>query len=56
MEVPRFSLLSEDTDLIPLITNEEDNSVPEADLAPELALLPLRNTVQFPGVVSPITA
>ena len=56
MEVTRFSLLSEDTDLIPLITNEEDNSVPEADLAPELALLPLRNTVQFPGVVSPITA
>ena len=42
MEVTRFSLLSEDTDLIPLITNEEDNSVPEADLAPELALLPLR--------------
>ncbi len=56
MEVPRFSLLSEDTDLIPLITNEEDNTVPEADLSSELALLPLRNTVQFPGVVSPITA
>ena len=56
MEFTRFSLLSEDTDQIPLITNEEDNSVPEADLALELALLPLRNTVQFPGVVSPITA
>ncbi|NDD50492.1 MAG: endopeptidase La, partial [Flavobacteriia bacterium] len=56
MERPSFSLLSEDTDFIPLITNEEDNSIPESDLLEDIALLPLRNTVQFPGVVSPITA
>jgi ATP-dependent Lon protease len=56
MERPSFSLLSEDTDFIPLITNEEDNSIPDSDLLEDIALLPLRNTVQFPGVVSPITA
>ena len=56
MERSAFSLLSEDTDFIPLITNEEDNSLPDSDLLEDIALLPLRNTVQFPGVVSPITA
>ena len=49
-------LLSEDTDFIPLITNEEDNKIPDNELAEEIAILPLRNTVLFPGVVSPITA
>lgn len=56
MERTAFSLLSEETDFIPLITNEEDNSIPDSDLLEEISLLPLRNTVQFPGVVSPITA
>lgn len=49
-------LLTEDTDFIPLITNEEDNKIPDNELAEEIAILPLRNTVLFPGVVSPITA
>ena len=56
MERTSFSLLSEETDFIPLITNEEDNSIPDSDLQEEISILPLRNTVQFPGVVSPITA
>ena len=56
MERTAFSLHSEETDFIPLITNEEDNSIPDSDLLEEISLLPLRNTVQFPGVVSPITA
>ena len=56
MERTAFSLISEETDFIPLITNEEDNSIPDSDLLEEISLLPLRNTVQFPGVVSPITA
>ena len=49
-------LLTEDTDFIPLITNEEDNKIPDNELAEEIAILPLRNTVLFPGVVSHITA
>ncbi|CAI8346113.1 MAG: Lon protease 2 [Owenweeksia sp. TMED14] len=56
MERTSFSLLSEETDFIPLITNEEDNSIPDSDLLEEISIMPLRNTVQFPGVVSPITA
>ena len=56
MERTAFSLHSEETDFIPLITNEEDNSIPDSDLLEDISLLPLRNTVQFPGVVSPITA
>lgn len=49
-------LLSDDTDFIPLVTNEEDNNLPEADVPEVVGILPLRNTVLFPGVVSPITA
>lgn len=49
-------LLSDDTDFIPLVTNEEENNLPEADVPEVVGILPLRNTVLFPGVVSPITA
>src|SRR5688500_8128039 len=40
--------------IIPLNENESENGH-EATLPSELALLPLRNTVLFPGVVLPIT-
>jgi ATP-dependent Lon protease len=57
MDPMHFSrLLSDDTDFIPLVTNEEDNNLPEADVPEVVGILPLRNTVLFPGVVSPITA
>ena len=44
-------------DFIPIIPlNESDAELNEKiDLPPDLALLPLRNTVLFPGVVLPIT-
>lgn len=49
------SSLDEDSDFIPLIS-DEDESVLESSKVPELLpLLPLRNTVLFPGVVIPIT-
>ena len=44
-----------DTDFIPLITSEDEEQF-DAEKTPEsLYILPLRNTVLFPGVVIPIT-
>src|ERR1044072_5265942 len=40
--------------IIPLNENENDSN-DNIDIPEELALLPLRNTVLFPGVVIPIT-
>jgi len=49
------STLDEDSDFIPLIS-DEDEEVLDGSKVPELLpLLPLRNTVLFPGVVIPIT-
>lgn len=47
----------EDTDFLPIIPiNENDNDQDKNLVIPDiLALLPLRNTVLFPGVVLPIT-
>ncbi len=49
-------MMSDDTEFIPLITNEEENNLPLAEIPDIISILPLRNTVIFPGVVSPITA
>ncbi len=49
-------LLSEETEFIPLITNEAENEIGESEVPTELSILPLRNTVLFPGVVSPVSA
>ncbi|MFT4681591.1 MAG: ATP-dependent Lon protease [Granulosicoccus sp.] len=48
-------MLDDDPDFIPLITAEEEESMAAADIPSELSILPLRNTVLFPGVVIPIT-
>ena len=42
-------------DFIPLITNEEHDSVKVEGLPKSLPILPIKNTVLFPGVVIPIT-
>ena len=49
-------ILNEDTEFIPLMTNEDEDNMQKEDLPEQLPLLPLRNTVLFPGVVIPITA
>lgn len=46
----------DDPDFIPIMTvNEEDHEDPSEKLPDNLPILPLRNTVLFPGVVIPIT-
>ena len=48
-------IIEEDAEFIPLLTTEEDEDVIDASIPEELAILTLRNTVLFPGVVIPIT-
>ena len=51
-----FQEMKEDTDLIPLMTPEDEDAMNKEELPEILPILPLRNTVLFPGVVIPITA
>ena len=44
-----------DAEFIPLITAEEEENMNNQEYPEELAILPLRNNVLFPGVVIPIT-
>ncbi|WP_224491053.1 endopeptidase La [Robertkochia flava] len=46
----------EDAELIPLMTPEDEEEINNEVLPESLPILPLRNTVLFPGVVIPITA
>lgn len=48
--------IDEDSELIPLMTPEDEEEINNEKLPETLPILPLRNTVLFPGVVIPITA
>ena len=48
--------IDEDAELIPLMTPEDEEEINKENLPEILPILPLRNTVLFPGVVIPITA
>ncbi|MGV6827892.1 MAG: endopeptidase La [Flavobacteriales bacterium] len=48
--------LNEDSELIPLMTPEDEEAMNNEELPEILPILPLRNMVLFPGVVIPITA
>jgi ATP-dependent Lon protease len=50
-----MKMLGDDSDFIPLITNEDEDNFNLDDVPEELPILTLRNTVLFPGVVIPIT-
>src|SRR5699024_5422903 len=54
----RLSLqdLHEDAEFIPLLSPEDEEAMNKEEVPSELAILPLRNTVLFPGVVVPVTA
>lgn len=45
-----------DAELIPLLTPEDEAEMNNEELPASLSILPLRNTVLFPGVVIPISA
>ncbi|NAS30241.1 endopeptidase La [Flavobacteriaceae bacterium R38] len=51
-----FHGIDEDAELIPLMTPEDEEEINNENLPETLPILPLRNTVLFPGVVIPITA
>ncbi len=50
------NMLNEDSELIPLMTPEDEELINSEEVPSILPILPLRNTVLFPGVVIPITA
>ncbi len=55
-EFPMFSnIINDDAELIPLLSAEDEEQMNKENLSEVLPILPLRNTVLFPGVVIPIT-
>ena len=48
-------LLNEDTEFLPLMSDEDEAKISKEDTPDTLPILPLRNTVLFPGVIIPIT-
>ena len=55
--VPMLSgnVADEDTEFIPLLSSEDEDQMNSEKVPEELSILPLKNTVLFPGVVIPIT-
>lgn len=48
-------IINEDTEFFPLLSPQDEDEMRNEDIPEILAILPLRNTVLFPGVVIPIT-
>ncbi len=48
-------MIDTNTEFIPLITSEDEDAMNKEETPLELPILPIRNTVLFPGVVLPIT-
>lgn len=50
-----FMPVDEETEYIPLLADDEEEAMEKMNIPDVLPILPLRNTVLFPGVVIPIT-
>lgn len=48
-------IINEDTEFFPLLSQQDEDEMANAELPEVLSILPLRNTVLYPGVVIPIT-
>ncbi|WP_316738155.1 endopeptidase La [Pedobacter aquatilis] len=48
-------IINEDTEFFPLMSQQDEDDMNNEETPEVLAILPLRNTVLFPGVVIPIT-
>ena len=55
MSIANDSMIDEDTEFIPLLSTQDEDHMNAEKVPDELSILPLRNTVLFPGVVIPIT-
>ena len=51
-----FSPSEEESELIPLMTSDDEEAILKESLPESVPILPLRNAVLFPGVVIPISA
>lgn len=49
------NIIDDDTEFIPLLSSDDEEQMNSEETPKELPLLPLRNTVLFPGVIIPIT-
>ena len=54
-ELSLSHVIDKEAELIPLMTEEDEERLNAEEMPNTLAILPLRNTVLFPGVVIPIT-
>ena len=49
------NVIDEETEMFPLMSNEDEEQINTEITPKSIPILPLRNTVLFPGVIIPIT-
>jgi len=54
-QIALSNVLDEEAEFIPLLSADDEEQMNSEEIPEELPILPLRNTVLFPGVVIPIT-